>query len=299
MTSLTISDSDLEGVKNKVVVVTGAASGIGLATVKLLLNLGAKVVASDVNELPEPEKDLVTFMKVDVTSWKEQLEMFKTAKAKFGNIDHVFANAAGISPTVSLLEEDVDESGDLLPPKLNTINVNLLGCLYTVKLGIYYLKHNPEGGSIVMTGSGSSFRRFTATDYTTTKHAVLGLLRSLYGSLHPKLPIRINAIAPGWTDTAIIPRPAISIIGESLFQSADVVARSAILLMADKNRHGEMLYSDRGKYWDIEKGEAGLNAYATRMVGQEGQGAEEEAYARSMRIREEMEAKAAAAETSK
>jgi NAD(P)-dependent dehydrogenase (short-subunit alcohol dehydrogenase family) len=79
----------------------------------------------------------------------------------------VFANA-GISPTFSLLEEDVDEHGDLLPPKLNTLNVNLNGCIYTVKLGIYYLKKNPQGGSIVITASGSSFSRFPATDYSVS-----------------------------------------------------------------------------------------------------------------------------------
>lgn len=63
---------------------------------------------------------------------------------------------AGIQPTATLLEEDVDENGDLLPPRLDTININLLGCIYTVKLGIYYLKQNPNGGSIVMTASASS-----------------------------------------------------------------------------------------------------------------------------------------------
>lgn len=105
------------------------------------------------------------FMKVNVTSWKEQVEMFKAAEKEFGRIDHVFANA-GIQPTVSLLEADVDENGDLLPPKLDTFNVNLMGCMYTVKLGIYYLRRNPNGGSIVVTASGSSFTRFPATDYS-------------------------------------------------------------------------------------------------------------------------------------
>lgn len=50
----------------------------------------------------------------------------------------------------------MDENGDLLPPNLDTINVNLIGVMYTVKLAIYYIKQNPNGGSIVMTGSGSS-----------------------------------------------------------------------------------------------------------------------------------------------
>jgi hypothetical protein len=104
-----------------------------------------------------------------VISWKEQVELFKAAQKEYGHIDHVFANA-GITQTFSLLEDDVDENGDLLPPKLNTLNVNLTGCIYTVKLGIYYLKKNPRGGSIVMTGSVSSFTCFPVTDYSAFNH---------------------------------------------------------------------------------------------------------------------------------
>jgi NAD(P)-dependent dehydrogenase (short-subunit alcohol dehydrogenase family) len=105
-------------------------------------------------------------LKVDVTSWTEQVALFKAASTHYGCIDHVFANA-GIGRTFTLLEDDLDENGDLLPPRLNTMNVNLLGCMYTVKLAIHYLRKNPRGGSIVMTASGSSFTRFPATDYST------------------------------------------------------------------------------------------------------------------------------------
>jgi NAD(P)-dependent dehydrogenase (short-subunit alcohol dehydrogenase family) len=110
-----------------------------------------------------------------VTSWTEQIELFKAAEKEYGKIDHVFANA-GIAPTISLLEEDVDENGNLLPPRLDTLDVNLTGCMYTVKLGIFYLKKNSHGGSIVMTASASSFQRFPATDYSTPKLPTLKYL---------------------------------------------------------------------------------------------------------------------------
>jgi hypothetical protein len=51
------------------------------------------VFASDINDLPEPEKSEVPFMKVDVTSWKEQLDLFKAAQEKYGVIHHAFVNA--------------------------------------------------------------------------------------------------------------------------------------------------------------------------------------------------------------
>ncbi|KAF1912789.1 hypothetical protein BDU57DRAFT_521344 [Ampelomyces quisqualis] len=266
MTSFEIPDSELASIKDQVVIITGASSGIGLATLRRIIKHGGKVFASDLNPLPEPEKSSVPFLKVDVTSWKDQVELFKAAEKEYGTIDHVFANA-GIGPTVTLLEDDVDENGDLLPPKLNTVNVNLLGCMYTVKLAIFHLKKNSHGGSIVMTASASSFARFPATDYTTAKHAVLGLLRSLHGHLYPKLPIRINAIAPSWTETAIVPREVIAALGKGNYQSADVVARSVTLLMADATRHGELVYSDCGKFKDLENGEMGYHAVTRRMLG--------------------------------
>jgi NADP-dependent 3-hydroxy acid dehydrogenase YdfG len=102
MTSFTINDSDLEAIKDQVVVITGgglpygvqcswltilgASSGIGLSTLRKLVSLGAKVYASDLNQLPEPENSQVPFMRADVASWKDQVKMFKAAKEKFGKI---------------------------------------------------------------------------------------------------------------------------------------------------------------------------------------------------------------------
>lgn len=87
-----IHDSDLAALKGSVVVITGGSSGIGLAATKLLVGLGAKVVVGDVNECPE-KSDHVTFVKVDVRDWQQQLAMFKKAIEVHGKIDHVFANA--------------------------------------------------------------------------------------------------------------------------------------------------------------------------------------------------------------
>jgi hypothetical protein len=100
----------------------------------------------------------------------------------------------------------------------------------------------------------------------TTKHAVLGLMRSLYGHLHPKLPIRINAIAPSWTDTGIVPREVIAALGEGNYQSADAVGRSVTVLMADKERHGELVYSERGLYMEMENGDKGFHQLTANML---------------------------------
>ncbi|KAL6708112.1 hypothetical protein ACN47E_003546 [Coniothyrium glycines] len=265
MTSFTISTEQLSKIKDQVVVITGASSGIGLATLRQVLEHGGKPFAADLNPLPEPEASSVPFLKVDVTSWADQVALFNATEKQYGKVDHVFANA-GIGSTVSLLEEDVDENGDLLAPKLDTFNVNLIGCIYTVKLGVHYLRKNANGGSIVMTASGSSFSRFPATDYTTTKHGVLGLLRALYGQLYPSLPIRINAIAPSWTATGIVPGVVIAALGEGNYQSADIPAQSAVYLMAE-DCHGELIYSERGRFKDLENGVKGYHALTKTMLG--------------------------------
>lgn len=92
-------------------------------------------------------------------------------------------------------------------------------------------------------------------------------MRSLTQHLQPTIPLRINAIAPSWTATGIIPPNAVAAIGEAEFQSPDVPAQSAVLLMADGKRHGEMVFSERGRFAELENGEAGYHGFAAGMLG--------------------------------
>ncbi|EGU72735.1 hypothetical protein FOXB_16757, partial [Fusarium oxysporum f. sp. conglutinans Fo5176] len=97
MAEFTIDDKDLTSLEGKVVIVTGGSSGIGLATVELLLSLGASVVCGDVQA---PQKDLggtYTFIKTDVSIWRDLVALFNNTKKIYGRIDHVFANA-GVGP---------------------------------------------------------------------------------------------------------------------------------------------------------------------------------------------------------
>ncbi|KAL7774084.1 hypothetical protein CFE70_004053 [Pyrenophora teres f. teres 0-1] len=124
MTSFTIADSELDGIKDQAAIIAGASSGIGLATLRRVIKHGGRVFACDLNPLPEPEASSVPFMKVDVTSWDNQLALFKAVEQKYKKIDRVVANA-GVGIGVALLEDDVDDNANLLPPKLDTFNVNL------------------------------------------------------------------------------------------------------------------------------------------------------------------------------
>jgi hypothetical protein len=151
----------------------------------------------------------------------------------------------------------LDENGDLLPPRMKTFDINLTGVIYTVKLAIFYIKQSHTGGSIALTASVSSFTCFGPTDYTTAKHGVYGILRAMHENLYPNLPVRINAVAPSWTETGVVPKELIAVIGQENVQSPDVVARSVICLMADQGRHGQMIHSEKGIFRELENGENG------------------------------------------
>ena len=101
----------------------------------------------------------------------------------------------------------------------------------------------------------------------TSKHAVLGLMRSLFQHLHPTLPIRVNAIAPSWTATGIVADELRDAVGAAEFQSPDVPARSAVLLMADGERHGDMVFVEKGRFLECENGEGGYREFMEKMLG--------------------------------
>lgn len=252
MAQFWIKDEDYASLKDKVAVITGGSSGIGLATVELLLSLGAHVVVGDQND-PPIQHDNLTFVKTDVTSWTSLKILFKTAVTKHSRIDHVFANA-GISGRANYLESNYDASGDLQEPTSLVYDINLKGMINTAYLGLHYFqKQEPACGSIVCTASGSSFQQFAVWDYTTAKHGVLGWMRGAVPNLvSQKFPIRINCIGPSWTLTGLVPKEVTDAAGVET-QTPDVVAKQVAVLFADNSRQGQFIYSSGGRNYEIEQ----------------------------------------------
>lgn len=249
----------------------GGASGIGKATAELCLKHGANVIIGDMNSLPSDLEisEKLRFIKLDASSWENQRDAFIQVEEWFGRIDHVFANA-GIGPTMNFLDSTLDEHGHLAPPDLRTINVNLLGVIFTVRLAAYHIQrhsaHRSSGelGSIVITGSTSSFQIFSTGDYTITKHGVLGLIRGVGYQLEGK--VRLNAVAPSWTATGVIPTAFIEDLGVAV-QGPEVVARSVGLLFSDQQRHQDVIYSWDGKYLEVNNAKGGLLAATNGILG--------------------------------
>ncbi|KAJ5706821.1 hypothetical protein N7488_006622 [Penicillium malachiteum] len=205
------------------VVVTGGASGIGLGITKhFIQEPNTHVTILDINPttggetieklLAEFPSAGISFEQCDVSSWESQAEAFEKIFDKQGRIDIVFANA-GITEHGSLLPpKDGDLSTRPSKPNLATVNVNLIGVVYSVQLAIHYMAQNKlapsedspsSNGLIVCTASNAGLYPLPiAPLYAVTKHGVVGLVRSLARSLLPE-KIRINALAPAVVETNI------------------------------------------------------------------------------------------------
>jgi len=189
------AQSSLSG---RVALVTGAASGIGLATVRLLGSHGAVIYATDVSE-PNPaerptEADW-TSLALDVrseTAWERAMDSVLEER---GRLD-ILVHAAGVSSASSLPETPFDEWRRVL-------STNLDGTFLAIKHGIRALRDS--GGAIVVLGSASGIRPSAgAAAYSTSKAAVSMLVRAAAKECREgQLPIRINVLSPGGVKTPL------------------------------------------------------------------------------------------------
>lgn len=193
--------------KGKVVVVTGASSGIGRAIALKAAEHSAKaVIVSDVVEIPreggeptvvEIEKLGVSglFVKTDVSQPLENEALVEAAEV-YGGVDVMVANA-GI--TLKADGADVAESD-----YRRLMSVNLDGVLFGAQASARQMKARGKGGSIVLMASMGGIRGagFTVA-YSTSKGGVVLMAKALADALGPD-GIRVNAIAPGAIDTALL-----------------------------------------------------------------------------------------------
>ena len=186
--------------KNKVAVITGGSSGMGLETAKLFAKEGAKVVivGRSSDKLKDAEKEVFQFGEVftvqcDVSNLDELDNLYRQIEDKYGNIDILFANA-GIGqfiPATEVTEADFDK----------LVSVNFKGVFFTVQKA---LKVFNDGGSIVLNASWLGHRGVaTCSIYGATKAAVVSLAKTFANELTDR-SIRVNSISPGFIRTPII-----------------------------------------------------------------------------------------------
>jgi NAD(P)-dependent dehydrogenase (short-subunit alcohol dehydrogenase family) len=184
----------------KVCVITGAASGIGLASARRFAAEGAKVVVADLSAGGKDVADEIggLYVPVDVTSEEQVQALFSAAVAEYGGLDVVFNNA-GISPP-----ED-DSILTTSPDAWRRVQeVNLTSVYLCCRAAIPHLRAR-GGGSIINTASFVAVMGAATSQisYTASKGGVLALSREL-GVQFARERIRVNALCPGPVDTPLL-----------------------------------------------------------------------------------------------
>ena len=227
--------------QDKSILITGGASGIGLASVERCLAEGAKVALADLAgsagadkaaELDKQFPERCIFTAVDVTSTEQVNQMVTDVVAKFGRLDGVFNNAGigGINPAESYPDEDF----------LRVIDINLNGVFRVARAALKPMYAQGSGSIVNCASILGVFGQSGTAAYTAAKGGVVNLTRTLALEGAAK-GVRVNTIGPGYIDT-----PLLSLLDDATKQfliglhplgrlgRPEEVANAALFLMSDE-----------------------------------------------------------------
>lgn len=227
-----------QGIKDKIVVITGASSGLGEATARLLSAQGASVVLAARREdrIKALAGELTRgggkafAMTTDVTRSEEVKRLVDAAVHTYGRID-VMINNAGLMPQSPLERLRIDEWDRM-------IDVNIKGVLYGIAAALPHMKQQ-KGGHIINVSSVAGHKvRAGGAVYAATKHAVLALSEGLRQEVKP-YNIRTTVISPGAVATELpdsITEPDVALSFHKFYEEfaipADSFARAVAFAMS-------------------------------------------------------------------
>lgn len=202
----------MKRLENKVALITGGSSGIGLATAKRFIHEGARVVITGRNEetLNQAMQILGDNNAIAIASDSSDLNnndtLFSTIEKQYGKLDIVFANAGIIllSDFLGSTERDFDRQ----------FNINVKGTFFTVQKALPLMS---QGGSIILTSSVAHHKGLDGHNiYAATKAALRSFARSWTTDLKDR-GIRVNCLSPGPIATPIISKMGVSEAERELF----------------------------------------------------------------------------------
>jgi len=205
----------------RVLLITGASTGIGAATARMAAQAGWRVALAARSEeklsalAEELGDDIALAARCDVTDWDDQQALVATVLERFGRIDAAFANA-GFGARRGFLEESPDHWREM-------VLTNVLGAAYTIRAALPAIRQTAEQGHVLLTSSVAGRRALPGSLYSATKHAVTAMAEALRQELRQAGDrIRVTSIEPGMTDTPFFDnRPS-----EAL--EADDIARAVL-----------------------------------------------------------------------
>ena len=251
----------MSDMNDKVVLITGASSGIGRATGEAFVARGAKVVlaARREHELAtltteiEAQGGKASFVVTDVAIAKDVERMVAHAIETFGRLDYA-VNNAGIEGKLAGITDLPEQDWD------RVLDTNLKGTFLCLKYEALAMLAGGHGGAIVNVGSVNSFLGFPGgSAYVASKHGQVGLTTSVSAELAPQ-GIRVNLVCPGFVDTPMHHRLR-GIVGDDLYDKVliprvhtrragrpDEIAQTIVFLCSDEASYisGTTLTPDGG-----------------------------------------------------
>ena len=235
----------MTGVKDKVVLITGAASGLGLADAQVLTEQGARVVMTDIDA--ERGGDLATqigamFLPQDVADEARWVEVMEVVQAEYGRLDGI-VNNAGIAPIADIETTTTDMWR-------KTLAIHLDGTYFGCRAAIKLMKESGGGSIVNMSSTAALVGIPDYLAYSAAKGGIRAMTKSI--AVHcrrAKLRIRCNSVHPGSINTPMVQNAVKQLMDIDLDDNAEKkrkamgigeprdVAHMVVYLLGDESKH--------------------------------------------------------------